>query len=372
MKLKLIFNCIAFIALLLPINVLAGNIGADTDGLSRKIEKEFAIVGNPYIEIENRYGKVEIKEWNEAKVKFEINIEVISADTLSQRQVFNSIQIDLSANPSQILGRTSFTNTNSSLSNDLKRLLSGIILPNMKFNIDYVVHMPATANLIIRNKYGDVTLGNHSGSLDIQLSNGNLNATDINGEFRLSMSMGRGFVNEIENGHLDLSYVEDFMLHIANKLIIDSKLSKITVNNSQNLRLNSRRDNLMLKRTNRIMGTSYFSNVWVMGLAQDLNLDAKYGQINLDEVSKSFTSVNITSEFTDISIVFQSGAAYQFDLAGNRTRFNYPQQNSKLTNSANPKDPKMNYFVGTIGTGDASGASVRITSNNASLNIIHQ
>jgi len=369
---KSIYKLILLVSFFIPIQAFALLPQQQTDGLSRLIEKEFPISDIPYVEIDNRYGKVEIKEWAEQKVKFEVHIEVISADTASQRQVFNSIRIDLNANGTQIIGRTSFYNPSSSLGADLKRLLSGILLPNLRFTIDYVVYMPANAGLNITNKYGSVTLGDHSGQIDINLTSSDLHANDLTGDVRIAMSMGRAFISSVSNGHIDLALVEDILIQKAGKLIVDSKMSKITINSSESLRLNSRRDNIVLKRANRILGSAYFSNLWVIGLSQEISIDAKYGQVNLDDVSKAFSSVNITSENTDISIVFEAGANYQFDLAGNRTRFNYPQQHAKLNSSVNPKDTQILYYVGNIGGGDANSSSVKITSTNASLNIIHQ
>ena len=123
---------------------------------------------------------------------------------------------------------------------------------------------------------------------------------------------------------------------------------------SVSLKLNSRRDKLFLNDLGSLSGESYFSAINAGTLQNDLNFLFRYGDFTVDNIEKSFSQVNITSEYTDLSIGFEKPLSFGFELTHRQDiTFFYPNSLASLkTTVVNAKD-KLFLTSGTFGTGTA-------------------
>ncbi len=129
---------------------------------------------------------------------------------------------------------------------------------------------------------------------------------------------------------LFLSY-GNLHLHDAGKLIAETRSSTLTIDKSKELRINSRRDKLYLNELGSLSGESYFSNVTAGILHEDMNFISRYGAINIDNIRKSFSSVNLMSELTKITLAFDRSASYNLELTHSQeVVFVYPKNIATL------------------------------------------
>ena len=88
----------------------------------------------------------------------------------------------------------------------------------------------------------------------------------------------------------------------------------MTIDKSADLRINSRRDKLYLNELGSFSGDSYFSNINGGIVNNEMNFVSRYGAINLDNIRKTLSSLNLTAEYTKVTLSFEKSTSYNLEL----------------------------------------------------------
>jgi hypothetical protein len=217
--------------------------------------------------------------------------------------------------------------------------------------INYTVMVPSRVPLKIENKFGDVYLDDHEGSLNLNLSYGDMKANRLNGRSEIKLTSGDVEVSYIKEGQLYVSYAN---MHIreASKITAQTRSSVVTMDNTGLLRLDSRRDKLFLNELGTITGDSYFSNINIGTLSKEIMLNTRYGDLTVDDIQRSFSSISLNSELTDVSLAFERPMLFDFELTHHQTvMFISPKAIAKLTTKVFDPEEKIFITSGSFGAG---------------------
>ena len=102
---------------------------------------------------------------------------------------------------------------------------------------------------------------------------------------------------------LNMSY-SDLTLNEAGQLDITSKSSTLNADSINVLKINSRRDKLYFKQVEYLYGESNFTEIWIYDFLRETDLDLKYGKLTIEHVMPAFSKINLKSEFTDVTLMF--------------------------------------------------------------------
>jgi hypothetical protein len=339
---------------------------------TRKVSKAYKINSSTTVDIYNKYGKVHIVTWDTDSVKFEVNLRIKANSESRLLKLKENISFDFTGTDYYVIAKTMLGSKSGGVFTDLMDIAGTFISSENQVNIDYLVFLPRYANLKVENKFGDIYTDDLDGTVNIILSNGDLKTNSLNGNTTISISSGDGVVNSVRDGKVIVSY-SDFYIKSANKLYIDSRSSKINIDQVDFLKLNSRRDKVYIQLINDLYGDSYFSDFTVHKLNNELNYNFKYGNLSIGIINRWFSFININSEYTDLDLIFEKGSVYAIDISHYQdVILNFPVQLAKTEDKVLSDEEKLLSTYGKIGYGNTS-SKVKINApKKCTINIIHK
>ncbi len=337
---------------------------------SRMISRSYKVGPQTKIDITNKYGKVHIIPWEKDSVRFDISMHVQSSSLSRLDKVINSIDFDFTGTPYYVSAKTTFERGRSGIINELIDLAETLASGGNDVEIDYIVMAPQNVELNIDNKYGDIYLNDSEARLQISLSYGNLKAHDLFSESEISVAFGDATINSASNLNINLSY-SDFEIRDADVLNIESKSSKIRIDGVNKLRAISKRDKFNIEQINAIQGEGFFTDFWIDELFDNANIDMKYGNFNIDLISKEFSFLKLNAEWADMVLFFETGSGYSIIVQHFDTNIHYPDELADVSTECINNEKKQYVISGRMGE-DKGRSDVRIRTRSGNITIFHK
>ncbi len=344
---------IALILLLLVID-----LKAQVPEYTRHISRSFRVTGNMSVDIMNKYGKVQIIHWDTDSVKFIIDMRVRAKDNQKLEKLKQSVEFEFTPGQYYVLARTTFGDSGSDVIKDLVDIAGSYLSSSNSVSINYTVMVPRSISLKIENKFGDVYFDDLQGNLNLTLSYGDLKANRLDGHSEIKLTSGDCEIGFFQDGQISVSYGN---LHIGEtgKLTAVTRSSNISIDKAENLKLDSRRDKIYLDVAKTLSGTSYFSNVNLTTLKNDLIFSSRYGSLTVNNIQKSFALINLTSEFTDLALAFEKPMSFSYELTHHQdVLFVYPKSIASLNTKVFDAENKIFRTSGTFGAGTSDSEVV--------------
>ena len=319
----------------------------------RSVSRSFPASRETTLELENKYGKIQVLTWEKDSVSVEVEIFLTETSASRMRKLKEDIKIDFTGTNTYIIAKTVIESESGRLASELKSISNTIRGSNKRVEINYLVHVPAQLDVVLNNKFGDIYLDDLEGSVDINLSNGVLKANRLMGNSSITLSFGNGMINSMGSSAMDLSY-SDMVLGKAGQLDLRSKSSKLNVDSVNVVKIDSRRDKLYFQQVEYFYGQSNFTQVWIYGFLRESDVYMKYGKLTIEHILPAFSKINVESDYTDLSLYFDQEASFEFDILHHeKAVLRLPGNNVTAEESFDGKDHFTT--VGTMGTGDPAG-----------------
>jgi hypothetical protein len=333
---------------------------------TKNIIKTFAAQSNANIQITNKYGDIHIVPWEKDSISFKIDVMVSYKKETDAERMINSIDFVFNINPGYLVAYTQFKNSKSDLMSDLGDLASSIFNSGNMVEINYLIYLPATTTLRVENKYGNVYMSDHSGSFSGILSNGDFRANNLTGDTKLDLSFENAIISSIPKAKIISSYSEIEITKLTSAFI-ESKSCKITVNESDKLDINSRRDKIYIDTLNTLNLVSDFSYINIYDLEKEATAQTTFGDLNINKISKDFSYFNLTSNYTDIVLGMDKNAAFNADISVKKTTTIFPPIISALQYLVvNQNEYKL---YGNVNTSSQNISGFTLSTNSGTLTI---
>ena len=298
---------------------LAGSVQAQNGRYEKEktIAKSFKVDSRTTVEVTNKYGRVDVKNWAKDSVRFEIAIKAIGRKEGDVIDMMNYASFDLEQSVGYVTAETQFGQSLSGLKREIFELKGE--LSNQKITIDYTVYAPARCRLTINNKFGDVYLGDVESDLRVNLSHGDFRAHSIKKGKKLELSYGSAFIDFIEEAELEL---QAYTLEVAEaeELRMNSRASEVTIDDINILEVEARNDKYSIAKSKKITGNLNLTNLKVRELTGKVDLLTRYGAVEIRKVSPKFRELNLYGEYTDFTLGFSEADNFKFrvDLQNGR------------------------------------------------------
>lgn len=355
------------IAIVLALLILFPLAGKSQDIVKTKsVQRSYAAKPDANIQITNKYGDITVIPWEKDSISFKIDVMVSYKKELDAEKMLNSIDFVFNINPGYIVAYTQFKNTKSDIFSDISDIASTIFSSGNIVEINYIVSLPASTSLRIENKYGNVFMSNHSGNFTGILANGDFKANNLTGDTKLDLNFVNTIISYVPKAKIVSSYSEIEIGKLGNAYI-ESKSSKISLSTSEKLDINSKRDKIYIDTLSSLNLVSDFSFVNIYNLKTDLSAQTTFGDININNIQKTFTSFNITSSYTDVVLGIDKTAAFYADLSFKKTTTTLPQSISSLQYLVvNQNETKL---YGSVNVPEIKSPNITIIANSGSLTI---
>jgi len=279
----------------------------------KEINKEFATTADGEVNIFNKYGTVDIKSWNENRVKIEVKIIVNARSSDDADDVFDRIDINFNSRMGAVSAETVIATAKSSSFWwfwDTKT--------SAEYQIHYLVYMPKSNALKLKTKYCDATMDYLSGGANLQMKYGDFDSEGFGGDVTMYLSYGKGKITTLKNLDGELSYGR-LVLPKCHDVDLESKYSKVKITKGGDLTVNSKYDNYVLGDIRRmkvigrysdysinqiddIVFDGKYSDIKIELLVNNGDFESKYGNIIITNVEDGFGLIELEGRYTDFKV----------------------------------------------------------------------
>lgn len=304
--------------LLLGIFALTEPMFASTNGLEYELKKlhskEFPIDQNGMVELNNRYGKIEIKTWNRPSVKVDVTVIVDANNKGNAESKMKEIMISIEKSGANVVASTEIQSSNQSWWSSWWNAGD-----NIKIEINYDVYMPESQRSVIENKYGNIYLPDLKAKTIVNLKYGNLQAQSIEGDLVMDLAYGKATISNVKNLTSNISYSDVRCTSVSNNAIITTKYSKVFIDDSKTITSTSKYDNYKIGTVNTITMTGAYNdlNFGTVGsgtftikytgleigsLGTSVTADVSYGSMTVHNLKTNFKKMIVNTSYAPVKV----------------------------------------------------------------------
>ena len=334
---------------------------------SKQLTKSFPVNSNTEIEISNKYGNVNIITWEKDSVRFEIELEVKGSKQSKVDKTFNLIDFDFESTKYYTNAHTVFVG--NSFWSDISDKSSSFFGSKTTVKIVYNVYLPATTNLKVTNKYGNIYMSDYNGKLTIDLSNGDFKANDLTGYSIISTEFGICTIQNIDEAKMSVRYGSVY-LEEGNSLNIVSKSSEFHFTEIGSLQLSSKRDKFFTTTLGILKGSSDFTRLEIGTIGKALDFKAKYGDILISGFGDDVSAFNLNTDDSNVVLRFTDDKQYDLNIrATEDTKVYYSSSITNIKNREIEGDKKLIQVDCVVGNSIKKIVSLKINAESGTLSL---
>jgi|GEM_PF-1678672 len=344
--------------LLIATVFLSSNVLAKGAELSKKVNKTFKVSKGQVLEIDNKFGEVNISSWDQQEVQLDIEIIVDQKNEDKAQKTLDRIEIEIKESSDLISISTSLgKDKNKSMNIDEKN----------KMEINYTVKMPATMKLDLENQFGNITIDKltEMAKIEVQFGSakiGSLSSAKNELTFKFSDPV---IIDEIGGGEIELKFSK-LDLGKAGDLNLNSQMSNSKIGDAKQSEMKVSYGSLDVESMKGLSMKSSMSTVKISELIDGGELDVQYGKLTIDKLRKEFKGLTIDSKFTPVTINVEEGAAFELDANTKMSKIHLPSGYEAKDESEYINNE---YFKGVIGENGGSLPVMKISNQFGNIEI---
>jgi hypothetical protein len=349
--------------LLLAFLIYLGSPGLIAQEVSKVFHQEWTAGPTTTLDISNRYGDVVVETSDQNQVTIDVKVTVELPSRERAQKLLDYIDVQFSENGDLLKAKTVI---------DEKFNFSGWGGGSKRFSIDYKVKMPSKINFTLLNRYGDSELEEIKGLVKLDIKYGDLQADNLSrGNEKpwnyLSLAYGKADIQSA--GWLDatIRYSGSFMIDKCQALLLDSKYSKVQINDISSVVGVSKYDKLEIEKTNNLVLDAGYADINVGELTKKLKFNGGYGSLTVERIPAGFEMLESDSKYIGVRLGIENDASYELDA---RTSYgdlkfdesNFQHQRRIVQNNSSET-------TGIVGKNSTPSSKVRITASYGSVKL---
>lgn len=333
----------------------------------KKIRRSFPVNEKTVIEVGTKYGKVDVQSWNVDSVSFRITIKAHSKTKLNCLDMLEETDVDFSSTIAYVVANTQFEDEGTQILSTLNSIASSWTNGKTEvIEVNYSIMVPASNPVEITTKFGDVNIGNRTGTVKIEAVYGDVKMGNIEGYADLKLKFADLNAQVLKRLNIVCEY-GNIIIFKADNIDISSKSCQINLHEVERLRSRSKRDDFTIYKAGSINSNGHYSDFVLTELKGSLNFTGKYGQVVVHNVKPSFTSININCENSTTNLSFDKECQFAIDLHLEDGDFSYPMNMVEVTEKSQGEG-EVNYY-GRVGTSTSPRSSLEVFGEDTDVNI---
>ena len=350
---------ITLLFLLLPL-VATANTDKKKHEKSRVIKKEFSVNSDAKVDLNNRYGNLNITTWNKNKVEIEVTITVKGNDLDDVQERLANIDVEFNASSSLVEAKTIFEKERKSWSwwKSSK---------NINYKINYVVKMPKSNSVDLDNDYGSIYLSDLDGKADINCDYGKIDVGELsanNNNINLDYC-SNSVIDFMRSGNVNVDYSK-IAIDKTENVKVNSDYSTVKLGTTKNVDFNSDYGSISINEATNVNGNSDYASMRFGTIRKNLKIDTDYGSISVKNLAKGFESVDIDGQYAGIRIGVDADAVFNFEIDLQYAGFS--RNNDKMEFFKSISKSTKKYYQGKYGKG-TTNSKIRIKSQYGGVSI---
>jgi hypothetical protein len=340
---------------------LTSRISAQNNNCSFK--QTFPVKQGTTIRISNKYGDINVIMGKEDSLMICATVTIVQENNELVKESMKLVNISINKIKDTISVSTLYD----------KKFFSETIRQGRKsFSVDYLIKMPAYMNLSVSDEFGNISIDELSGTLYARLSQGILSAKKLRkGNEKPISSIFADHVkisiDELNWMNLTLLNCPSVNIDKGQALVITTSVSKIKMGDISSLVSNSKSDSYSIRSIKNIFTESTYSEYEIGSLAGQLKSKATYGSINISDLKKGFSSIDITSSQGRIAIKTGEGVSFRSDIIATDASVEFPS--SRYPGIIKTEVNYSTTLVGLAGNDKATKSIITIRATSGKLTI---
>lgn len=329
------------------------SLAKDQDEKKKYVEKTFTVTSTTELKVDNKFGKIEINSWE--KNEFSVKVEVIGKGRSEERtqRILDAISIDIREGQTEVIFETEIENTKNKNEEG--------------YEVNYTIFMPVENPLEIKNKFGDVSMGDREGNLKLDVSYGSIKVKNVEGMTEVKLSFGSGSLGRLQESDFIVKYSK-IEIESATQLDLEQGFSDIELGEVDDLELESKYGKVEIEKAGKIDADVHFSGFEIEELTGSLELECSYlGKFTIERLANTFTLVDIDGKFGSYEIGLEDGMNADIDA-----EFSFADlkisSDVDATFNYRVKESNKSSYKGKIGTGNPDKV-IRIDSGYGNLKL---
>jgi hypothetical protein len=331
--------------------------------VTKEFHKEYTAGPNATLDISNKYGDVVVETSNQNQITIDVKVIVDLPNRERAEKLISYIDVQFSQEGDLVKARTVI---------DDKFNFSGWGGGSRRFSIDYKVKMPENINFTLSNRYGNSDLEKITGLVKLDIKYGNLTADELSrGNDKpisfLSLAYGKADIESAGWLDINLRYSGDFAINKGKALLLDSKYSKVQIEEASSLVGQTKYDNIRIQKINNLVLDAGYSDINVGELSKKLKFNGGYGNLSVERIPKGFESLESDSRYIGVKLGIDGDASYRLDarLSYGDLKFdegNFQHERRIVENSSSETS-------GIVGKESSPASTVKVTASYGSVRL---
>ncbi len=337
---------------------LISSVSFAQNEITKEYHEEFTVSDATTMILENKYGDINIRNHKGNKAIVDVVVSVRARNKERAQRALEMINIIFDEPGNEISARTEIDNrlSKSGWGNDLD------------FSIDYSVQVPRNLNMNIANKYGDIFFDELAGFVQIDLKYGNMKGNQLTrGKEKpystMNLKYSKAMVEKAGWLNLNMKYSK-LQLDRSRAMVVVSKYSKLYIDRISSIVAESKYDTYEIDRIENFVAEAGYCDFEFGSLSGKLKLDTKYTDVDIDRVTKGFSSITISNSYGRYKLGIDKDASYDLNGKAAYAKIHYPD-NSKVSRITESNSMEVS---GRVGKGD-DGSVVKIITQYGSVHL---
>jgi len=298
---------------------------------SKEVSKEISIGKSSDIYIENTSSRgIVVKTWDQPKVKVSTVVYYDGESKLTDEEWLEKINLSLKTLGSSVKIKSggvgsSFGGAYTIYSDNLRYTTSGggvavfnangqNIGTDAKLKRVITITVPSGSKLDIETKYSDVQLPAGITEATVDISNGNLEADNLD-KLTLRSKYSNANVGNIKTAELEFANGR-FSAKDVDDMDVESKYSTIEMASAKKISLRSTNDEYEIEEAGEVTGRKNYGNLRITKLNGSMEVDGSNADIKVRKVGPSLNHIKIDNRYADIRIPLKEVKNYSVSFSG--------------------------------------------------------
>ncbi|MGI9550587.1 MAG: hypothetical protein ACR2MT_05265 [Aurantibacter sp.] len=319
----------------------------------KTIKKEYDVDSDALLKVKNSYGSLNVTSWSENRILIEVHIKTNGNNEEKVQRKLDEIKVDFEASRDVVSARTIFNSNKRNWGINWGK-------NNVNMQVNYTIKLPIKSSVHLNNDYGSIILDRVDGHAKINCDYGRLEIGELRGrnnelKFDYTSNSSIEFMN---SGSIKADY-SGFTLGKTNDLKLDADYTNSKVKQMKNLNYNCDYGKLEVFEADDVTGNGDYINVDLGTIHGDVQINADYGSLKIDEMASDGGSVTVESDYTGIKMGYNPQYHFNFELDLEYAGF---KGRDGLEINISKEKSTSKYYKGFYGN-QSSGNSISIKSD---------
>lgn len=236
----------------------------------KKISKTYEVNSDALLNVNNKYGAINVYLWDENKISIQVNITVSGNNEAKVNQRLNDIDVNFQATSSKVSAMTEINGKNGQGNS------------NISYQINYTIKIPKNASVSLINKYGNIAIDKLNGTATLDCKYGDLNLGQLNNK----------------SNTINVSYSSNSTLAYVDKLSLNTQYTTFEIQKANQLNSTGNYNNFIFKDIENVSIASNYTKINANSISKS-TINGNYLTLKLGTI-KSATTIN--SNYSDIQL----------------------------------------------------------------------